>query len=273
MLCESKKMGGMVAKDVRLWVKVVFYSWLMLILTYFIEPSLVNFSSLLRGIFPVALNGYWFITSFLLLMLLVPMINSYIINSKYIEIIFLFMVVLGTSGIQSILPLGFTPFGSTLNLGIMIAAYLFAAILKKYSLKIKPIFTIALLIMGLICEYIGMLYLHYMRLTNGIAPFLSAMAIFYWVVNSKDFYCSFINWIAASVFASYLILCNPFANSVLWNVIFHTNKYADHPIFPGLLICSLLIIATVLIDKIYIYLENKFLMRLFKKISYFLDSK
>lgn len=82
-------MGEMVAKDVRLWVKVIYYSWFMLMLTYFIKPSLINFHILLRGIFPVTLNGYWFITSFLLLMLLVPMINSFIINSKYIEI-FLF---------------------------------------------------------------------------------------------------------------------------------------------------------------------------------------
>lgn len=270
---KSKEMGEMVAKDIRLWVKVLFYSWLMLIFTYFIEPSLINSPRLLRGIFPVTLNGYWFITSFLLLMIFVPMINGFINNSRFIETIFLFIIILGTSGIQSILPLGFTPFGGTLNLGIMIAAYLYAAILRKYSLKIKPIFTIALLIMGLICEYIGMLYLHYKPLTNGIAPFLSAMAIFYWVVNSKDFYCSSINWIAASMFASYLILCNSFANSILWNVILHTSKYADHPLLPGLLICSLLIVVTVLIDKVYIYFENRFFMNLFKKIDYLLISK
>lgn len=270
---RPKKIWEMVAKDVRLWFKVLFYSWLMLLFTYFTVPSFINLPRLLRGIFPVILNGYWFITSFLVLMLFVPMLNKFITDSTLKELGFLFIIVLCTSGVQSILPLGFTPFGGTLNLGIMIAAYLYAAILRKYSLKINSIFLIFLFVIGLMCEYIGMLCLRYKPLTNGLAPFLSAMAIFYLVLNLKDFYCPFINWIASSMLASYLILCNSFANSILWNVVLNTGKYSNHPILPGLLICILLIAITVLIDKIYIFFENNFFIKLFRKIDSFLMAK
>lgn len=262
--------GKMFGKIVRLWVKVLFYSWLMLFITYIVKPSVINVPTLLRAIFPITLNGYWFMTSFFVLMVLVPMINSFIYDSKLTAIVFVFCIILFTSGVQSILPLGFLPFGGSLNLGIMISAYLYAAILRKFSIKLPPVVMVSLFIIGLLTEYVGMLALHYKATTNGIAPFCSAMAIFYATIHLSSFYNSIVNWCASSVLASYLVLCNPFSNTILWNVILHTEKYASHPVIPGFLICTSLIMITIFFDKIYDLLERKLLVKVYRKIDEFL---
>ncbi len=268
-----ESMGKMLIKDIRLWIKVLFYSWLMLIIVYFIDHSMINIKRLARGLFPVTLNEYWFITSFLILMLLVPMLNGFIKRSKESTIFLLFLVFLFTSGCQSLLPIQFYPFGNYLNLGIMIAAYLFAAILGKYQLRINSIIVISFFIFGLSIEYVGMLYLHKMILTAGIAPFMVAMAIFYLVVQCPDFYNSKINWIAASMFACYLVLCNYLLNTLLWNVVLHINKFKYHPIIPGVFITLGLMFIVVLFDKIYILFERRFLLKQLKKLNNFLSNK
>lgn len=263
----------MLSKDVRLWFKVLFYSWLLLVIIFLISPSSIGHYELLLSIFPVTLNQYWFITSFMILMLLVPMLNDFIKKSTLSELFILFIAILGTSSIQTILPLKFTPFGESLNIGIMIASYLFAAIIRKYNITLHPFIIIIFFLSGLSLEYIGMIYFHCFVFTNGIGPFLSAVAIFYFTVHCRSFYSPIVNYFAASIFACYLVLCNVFSDKFLWNVILNIKQYGAHPIFPGLLICMVLITVVVFLDKIYIFFENNFLSNLFKKIDSFLVKK
>lgn len=267
---HSQSFGKMLYKDIRLWIKVIFYSWFILFVTYIFKPSIINIPRLLRALFPISLNGYWFITSFFVLMLLVPMINDFIIKSNFKAITLIFLVILFTSGVQSILPLGFLPFGKSLNLGIMIAAYFYTSILKKYSLRVNKLLVISLFVIGLLIQYVGMMIFHHKIITNGLAPFLSAMAIFYFTIEFKSFHNSIINWFAKSAFACYLTICNPFSDILLWNVILHTGRYSSHPVVPGLLISLILIIITILFDKIYCLFENKFFSKFFNKVDHFI---
>lgn len=272
---KERKISSMIMKDIKLWFKVYYYSIILLIVAFFLDPSLIGKANILRSIFPIIFNGHWFITSYFVLMLIVPMINHFLLTSKKREIYFLFFVILFTSGIQSILPLGFVPFGGSLNLGILIAAYCFGAIVKIYNFRIKPLMSVILITIGLLVEYFFMIELRLKVFTNGVPPFIVAMPIFTLVAGLPSFYNKAINWLAASVFASYLIICNTFSNIILWNKILNTNRYFTHPILPGLVITTVLLLLTIIIDQLYIIIDkvtfSKIEVKVKKILMYQLD--
>lgn len=264
---KERSISSMVMKDIKLWFKVFYYSIIMLLIVILISPSSITKETLLAGIFPITFNGYWFITSFFILMLIVPMINHFILTANRREVYFLFGIILFTSGVQSILPIGFVPFGRSLNLGILIAAYCFGSFVRVYKLKMNPFISIILLITGLFVEYFGMIEFRWLTFTNGLPPFMVAITIFMLVATLPSFYNRIINWFAASVFALYLIICNNFSNVVLWNKILHTSQYVNHPLLPGIIITIVLITLTIIVDQLYIAIDNIFFRKFEARIG------
>lgn len=171
LIIGNHSVNEMLEKDIKLWIKVFHYSVFTLILGLILFPTYITIGDVLRGIFPIVLNGYWFVTSFLILMLLVPMINNFINHSNKRLNYFIFSILLFSSGLQSILPLSFTPFGKGLNLGILICGYCFGAFVHKYDVKPDIFLLTIFTFLGLSIEFVGMVYLKKTILTNGPLPF------------------------------------------------------------------------------------------------------
>lgn len=60
---------------VKLWLRVLLVSWTILLICFLTKISVINIFSLTKAIFPVVFQQYWFITSFIVLMMLVPILN------------------------------------------------------------------------------------------------------------------------------------------------------------------------------------------------------
>lgn len=70
-----------------LWIKVITYSYIFLVLNFIFKFKTIGLKDTIKNIFPVFFNQYWFMTSFIILMMLVPAINWSIKNSNKKEFI------------------------------------------------------------------------------------------------------------------------------------------------------------------------------------------
>lgn len=77
-----------------LWIKTIFYSWLFLILNFIFHFSKIDMKSIIVSIFPIILNNYWFMTCFILLILISPILNGMIQNlsQKSLEFYLLLLI-------------------------------------------------------------------------------------------------------------------------------------------------------------------------------------
>lgn len=199
-----------------LWIKVIFYSYIFLIL---------NLKALIRNIFPIFFNQYWFMTSFVILMMLVPAINWMIENSNKKEFIILIIMFILFADLYPVLILDKNgPFGGAMAVAALITPYMVSAYIKKYNIKVSNIIGIVITIIPLFLEYVFMYLFRnkglekMQRFNFGILPLISAVGIFLLVLNLRQFYNSKINFFASSVLASYLITVNP-----LFELYFNKN--------------------------------------------------
>ena len=66
---------------IQLWMQVSFYSLVISIITYLFHNE-IGVIGILRGLFPIANDTYWYFTAFFLLTLLMPALNRLITKSE-----------------------------------------------------------------------------------------------------------------------------------------------------------------------------------------------
>lgn len=261
---DLKKMIKRISK---LWLWVIFYTWSILLIDYFIRFEKITLKSIIHNVFPMLFNEYWFVTSFLVLMFLVPLLNKMVkfLSQKQL-IIYIFIFLVGSS----ILPLinHSNPPMEVNGVGIMITSYLSAAYLKKYDLKKTNNWILPLImIVSLVLQYV------LNKGHNGIMSFVIAFPIFVLFTKINSFYSNIVNFIASSVFASYLITENELIRIPLWHKWLNVGQYSDNPILPGILITICLICVTVLIDKIYKLCYGVFIVKFKEKLDNYIFPK
>lgn len=62
-------------KIAHLWITTLFYSWTILMLTLIFYPHLLKLEPLIKSIFPIFGGYYWFITAYIFLILLAPILS------------------------------------------------------------------------------------------------------------------------------------------------------------------------------------------------------
>lgn len=199
-----------------LWIKVIIYSYIFLILNFIFKFKTIGLKDIIRNVFPVFFNQYWFMTSFIILMMLVPAINWMIKDSNKKEFIILIIMFTLFADIYPTLILAKDgPFGGPMVVAALITPYMISAYIKKYNIKVSNIIGILITIIPLFLEYVFMYLFRnkglekMQRFNFGILPLISAVGIFLLVINFRQFYNSKINFFASSVLASYLITVNP----------------------------------------------------------------
>jgi len=121
-----------IKKFLKLIGQVLFYSWLLLLIFGFcLEPQIpLNFSTLTRSIFPITFGGYWFVTTFVFLMILTPFLNKFIKSISKEDLKKLIMIlVVSWCIISGLLKIQFC----FSELGYFVLIYLIAAYIKLYS--------------------------------------------------------------------------------------------------------------------------------------------
>lgn len=250
-----------IKRVLKVYLEVWFYSALTCIIGIIFLHS-ISLREIVTSFIPVVFNRYWFVTAYVMLMLLVPFINKMVVNITQKQYLYLLVCI---TIFAEILPiLNNTIFSLDKAFGDLLAVYLLGGYIRKYRWNIKNIYRIpsiiliylvmlsSIIALGKITEFSGNIN----RLTYGLLPFLEAGLIFTIFVEAKPFTNNIINKVASSVFATYLFTETPNMDIIIWQKLFNmsTLKNPFLIILAGLGIAMILLIITIVIDKCRIFL-------------------
>ncbi len=239
-----------------LWRKTVLYSILVCLIAIILKLDSISIKSIIISVFPISLNEYWFMTSFILLMLITPLLN-YLINNydkKNLQ-----YCILGIIIISDIYPLfNNSPLGGLLSSSVLISSYLIASYIRKYNLNINNYWIAILIILGLGGQYVSMYVmnlLHHnpLKFTNGILPLLAAIGIFMIFIKLPNFYNRYINFFASTVLAAYLITMHQTIYNWFWKSFINVGKFQYSPYLTliGLSLSLVIVLICCLFDKVF----------------------
>lgn len=220
-----------VKKTLKVYAEVYFYSILFLILALNWQ-SPVKTNKLWQSVMPITFNQYWFVSGYVVLMLLVPFINQAVNNLTKRQFAYLLTVLAVICGIFPLI--NNTIASQTVGLGILITAYLFGTFIAKFIHRNNWNYLIGLVLFTIntVIIYIIMYYqiiLTKDRFTNiytGIFALLSAWGLFLIFINLKPVFHVIFNQVARHMFAVYLITQNIFFLKQLWSN-FHFKQIHD----------------------------------------------
>lgn len=238
-----------------LWEKTILYSIFACIIAIILRLDSINIKAILKSVLPISLNEYWFMTSFILLMFMTPLLN-YLINNydkKTLQ-----YCILGIVVVADIYPLlNNSPLGGILSSSVLISSYLIAGYIQKYKFNVKNYWLVFLIVLGLGGEYISMYVmnlLHHdpLKFTNGILPLLAAIGIFIAFIKMPGFYNRYINFFASSVLAAYLLTMHQTIYNWFWKDFIDVGKFQYSPCLTliGLGISLVIVLVCCLFDKV-----------------------
>lgn len=264
-----------VKKFLRLWGQVWFYSVVSLGIFVLISggDSIGGIRNVLKALLPVLLSQYWFVTSFVVLMLLSPFLNFIIQNIRQNQyrnlLIVLFMLC-------SVIPT-FISSELTTSLTWFIFLYFVAAYKRLYNYYAEDkamrhgliailgivILWCSSLLINMTGVYLGkegiLLYSRHFMSMESIIVLAVSYELFMAFLCRKRFYSNIINVIASGAFGVYLIHDNSYLRIILWrNIVRYADR--DNPVYLVLysLGCTILIYAIcTLIDLIRQYTIDK----------------
>lgn len=280
--------------------EVWFYSITILLISTLLWNPNIGIKDLIKSIFPISYNHYWFITTYVVMYILSNYINKFLKNlnrKEYIGLIIILFVAF------SIIPTFINGKIDFSNIDWFIFMYLVGAYIRLYpknkkfnNKKIMAILIIAVIlsilsvyILDLLYAYIKIDPLHFALPMNQILPLIISICIFLIFLNLNIKNNKTINRIASCMLGVYLIHTNILIRDIIWKEIFKVDKLVNSPylVLYELLIVSLIFVICVIIDfirqktieRIYVTLiekaknlyNNKYKKRLNKRINKLLD--
>lgn len=250
----------------KLWIKTLVYSWIILICAIIFHFGTISKPKLLTSIFPVVFDEYWFITCYILLVLLTPVLNLVVAKFDKKNLLILISIIVFWGDVVPLIK-NDGPLGSPLSVGVMFGPYLIAAFIRKYKVKIRTWQACSIILVSLLFEYFsffilkrGIMNLDIARFTVGIVPLIMAVCIFFVVLNMKPYYSKVINWFASGVLASYLITEHPLFRMYFWHKLLHVRQF-ENPLWKfilmGIVIAIVAVLVCSIIDKVYEFVYKK----------------
>jgi surface polysaccharide O-acyltransferase-like enzyme len=245
----------------KVWLESWFYS---IVLFAFASLLLGKFSlsGLVKALLPVTFNAYWFVTAYVILVLLIPFINRVLVKLSKSDFLLLLIVFVFFAEVTPIL--GNNIFSLDKGFGDLLAVYLLGAYFKRFPVNFKAVYTwisvfvcYALMLISIVAlEKLGGPRSNFTRFAYGIFPYIMAGGIFLIFVNKPTFTNKTINYLAGSVFATYLITANEYISSEIWTKWFDVTGVSSPILIVllGLLITAFLVVVTIFIDKLRIWL-------------------
>lgn len=255
-----------IKKLIKLWLEVIFYSVGITLIFVISGRVQLNFKEIIKIIFPISFNMYWFITIYIILYVLMPFVNRYankVNKEQYQKLLFILFVL--CVGLYSIMYSSKTysmneslPFS---NIIFYILVYLIGGYIRLYGIeKIESIsckrtieYTLLIfcvfiifLVVSKIIDYkynkLGNVLFWYTR-SNSIFVFILSILTFYSFKKIKLKEIKIINLLASSCFGIYLIQSHTFmAGKKLYKDIIHTEYFVKSPLLIVQAIASIIAI-------------------------------
>ena len=275
-------------KILKITLHTEFYSLVFLILGFALKEK-ISIITILKSIFPIIYNHYWFASAYVVLFLLIPVLNKTIKNlSKKEYLRFLIIMSLFINILPSIAFCNF----SIGNIGYLIYIYFIGAYIKlhcnnnqtkKYKfLIVSVIFYLMAYFLTIVLKLSVSKFTFFMDSTtrylslNSIFLYVSAISLFLFFKNIKinNKFNKLILFFSTTSFGVYLIHENIFIRDLLWKRIFYIDKinfidllkHSLISIFLVFLVCSL-------IDYIYLKFVEKKLLKFGNKVINFIQVK
>ncbi len=259
-------------KVINLFIQTLFYSITLGLVAIKLNLININLSNIIRIIFPFSPNDYWYISIFIILMLLVPYLNKVIANTTKSQLKKLILILLV---LFSIVPTIAMIENIYISLGAFVTLYFIGAYIRKYSNKkfenikktllLSIIWFLICVILTILCDING-----FDKINSFVWPmfrtpilFLS-ISVFLLFKNIKIKNNKFINYVASTTFGIYLIHMNPNIWKLIWRVFFDNSIYFYKLNFPIIMFiqCSIVFIVCSVIEMI----RNKIFKMFIKNI-------
>ena len=233
-----------IKKVVKIAVQVLFYSLLIYFILLASGEVTFGFKSLFKMIFPILTSQYWFITCYILMLMLSPFINICLKNCTQKQHLALILLLLF---VQVIVPKVFK-IELMLYTGWFITLYAISAYFRLYPNKIfnnnKVMLPIALL------SFLTMILLNIMfdfRVYDlkYITCFVCSITLFCSFKNFNIKNNKTINCIASLTLGVYLIHEHTALRPILWNKIIKAPMHSLYVHFPIYAVCSVIIVFIV----------------------------
>ena len=227
-------------KVLKIWGQVFFYSVLIYIVFGLLGVSEFSFPGLVKTIFPIISEGWWFASTYFVLFLLHPFLNMFLnhIDKKTFQSLLVLLII-----IWCIIPsFSFSEYQSN-NLLWFITLYAIAAYIRLFNLnpvfKLKHyvflciLFSVLRYLSGIILIIIGTKIafatahsLAFYRMQS-VLTLLSALSMFMVFKNINMSYKRWINVIASASFGVYLIHDHRVVREFLWIKLFNVALYQN----------------------------------------------
>lgn len=264
----------------KLWYTVSFWSLLILLISIIMNLSSISISLILKSIFPVILNNYWYVTVYCMIYIIHPILNKVIkfLSKKDLEtlLVFGFFYLFIAMNIFSNQTAGTGDTFITLLYVYFLGSYLrLYDIPKKLEGKQNILIVISLLMVFIMvssvyaisyCEinkFITEGTKKYGHFLSGSSPFqlILSMSIFICFINIKINHSNFINIFAKTTLVIYMVHTNYLVKDYIFNDLFKTRSLENtYWVIPYAIVMSfilLVVIGTVELMRIRIVVMLK----------------
>ncbi len=269
------------ARVLRFWGQVIFYSILIYVVFGALGISDFNFKSLVKTIFPITFSSWWFASTYFVLYIIHPFINILInkLDKQKFQKLLIMLLVL-----WCIIPTFTSSSYQSNSLLWFVSLYCVAGYVRIFGLNnvftskrylvfwiilssLRYLSSVVLILIGTKISFVSNYALFFYG-TQSILTFLSALALFMYFVKKDIGYHKWINFVATATFGVYLIHDNSIVRPFLWLTIFKNAQYQDSLVlipYSVAVVCVVYVCCTLIdlgrkqfIEKPYMSLVNKY---------------
>lgn len=248
-----------------------FYSILMYLIFNYKNIRLIE---LIKNLFPIIFNKYWYITYYLILFFIIPYLNIVIkkLNRKEnVQLLGILIIMF------YFIPTFTNYFYDVSKLIYLIIGYLIGATIKKYGFildfkKIKFILFITIFVILssiIVFETINLTnHSKYLLGISKLSVLIISICLFYIFISKKSFSNKTINNIGSMMLSVYIISDNENVRNLLWKKIFYLRNIENIFLFIVYTIFSILAVfgICIIIEIARKRILEKRLMKLYGKI-------
>lgn len=243
-----------------LWMQVAFYSLIISAATWLFHHE-IGITGILKGIFPIATDTYWYFTAYFLLFLLMPLLN-HLIDKVDCDSVWILIISFAI----------FMYFAHTLTglfgLSVLMLCYVSGGILNKFHVadKISKQKIGGVIIALIILTWLWKVYVSKFNATVGSmllrydSPTIICIALgsvlFFSKICVKESCKRPIKFFASSAFAAYLLNDHPYIREYLISDAFRWLSSRPFSLVIAVIVCAslLFVVAAILVDKLRLVL-------------------
>ena len=246
---------------------LITYGIIIFIISLLLKIQFFNFNTIL--IFVKSITSRWFVTNYIILYLLIPLINKFVKQldkKEYIYLIFILVLFF------SIWPTFFDNVTLKDNgYGIInfFILYLIGGFIKLFNKDFNSAMLVIIYIFTLLITYVGSFYIGRVWMYSSIFCLINSVCVFmiFKNLNIKD--NKIINIVSSCSLAIYVLHENQLIVRYLFKNVLKTPLFYDsNYMFVHMIVCSIIVlIICCIIEMIRKYIMSKTFDKLFNKIS------